>query len=228
MISKIGSFLDAVKGAGNYLRGKMRLARKIFSICFALLLGCAGFQVRESPSVIGAKDYQRLLNEWTEEAKVYQGLETGLLTAATFKSWEFRQAYVEKYARIYLLEPDNKEEMLEKERVISNELNEFFLSVYTPDHDLDDFSEDDSVWKIYLLDDRGNKLEPAEIEKVMEKSSFLEELYPYITPWSSFYKLSFSQNLPETQEPFITPETRYIKLVITSPSTRVVMTWELR
>lgn len=206
----------------------MRLARKIFSICFTFLIGCAGFQGGEAPSGIGAKDYKRLLNKWTEEAKVYQGLETGLLTVATFKSWEFRQAYVEKYAQIYLLEPDNKEEMLGKERVISDELNEFFLSVYTPDHDLDDFSKDDSVWKIYLLDDRGNMLEPTEIEEAKEKLSFLKELYPYITPWSSFYELRFSQNFSETQEPFITPETRYIKLVITSPSTRAVMTWKLK
>lgn len=206
----------------------MRLARKLFSICFALLLGCAGVKGREVPGEIGAEDYQKLLNEWTKEAKVYQDFETKLITGVTFKSWEFRRAYVEKYAQIYLLEAEKKREMLDEERMISSEENEFFLSIYTPGRELDDFSKDDSDWKIYLLDDRDNILEPAEIEKVKGNLSLLKELYPYITPWSSLYKLSFSQNLPGTQEPFITAETGYIKLIITSPWTRAVMTWELR
>ncbi len=206
----------------------MKLARKIFCICFVFLLGCAGVKGREVPEEIGAKDYQKFLSEWTKEAKVYQNFETKLITGVTFKSWEFRQAYVEKYAQIYLLEAEKKREMLEEERMISSEVNEFFLSIYAPGRELDDFNKDDSDWKIYLLDDLGNILEPTEIEKVKEKLSLLQELYPYITPWSSQYKLSFPQNLPGTQEPFITAETGYIKLVITSPGTRAEMTWELR
>jgi hypothetical protein len=206
----------------------MKLVKRVFCICFALLLGCAGVRGREVPDEIGAEDYQKLLNEWTKEAKVYQDFETKLISGATFKSWEFRRAYVEKYARIYLLEAEQKREKLEEERMISNEENEFFLSIYTPGRELDDFNKDDSDWKIYLLDDRGNILEPTEIEKAKENLSLLQELYPYITPWSSQYKLIFSQSIPGTQEPFITAETGYIKLIITSPGTRAVMTWELR
>ena len=200
----------------------------IFSISLALLLGCGGLKVGEAPSGVEADGYQRVLNEWTEEAKVYQDFETRLLAAATFKSWEFRQAYVEKYARIYLLETGSKRDMLDEERAVSSKLNEFFLSIYTPDKELDDFSKGNAAGKICLLDEQGNKLEPVEIKKVKEKTALLREFYPYITPWSSFYQLSFPVDFPGTQEPFITPETGYIRLVINGPSSRAVMTWELR
>ncbi|UCD83910.1 MAG: hypothetical protein JSU92_11575 [Deltaproteobacteria bacterium] len=206
----------------------MKLARKISSICLVLFLGCAGLNGGGAPSGVEADDYQSALSEWTEEAKVYQEFETRLLAAATFKSWEFRQAYVEKYARIYLLETGSKRDMLEEERAVSSKQNEFFLSIYSPDKDLGDFSMENAAWKICLLDEQGNKLEPIKIKKVKQKESLLQEFYPYITLWSSFYQLSFPVDFPETQEPFITPETRYIRLVINGPSSRAVMTWELR
>ena len=50
-----------------------------------------------------ANDYERVFNRWTRHQQVLEEADVALEVWATFKSWDFREAYVEHYAAIYSL-----------------------------------------------------------------------------------------------------------------------------
>jgi len=59
----------------------------------------------ETPRAYVAKDYRDVYDRWTRHDFVMHDVEKALEVWATFKSWDFREAYVEHYASVYSL-PD--------------------------------------------------------------------------------------------------------------------------
>ena len=59
----------------------------------------------ETPRAYVAKDYRDVYDRWTRHDFVMHDVEKALEVWATFKSWDFREAYVERYAAVYSL-PD--------------------------------------------------------------------------------------------------------------------------
>ena len=47
------------------------------------------------------EDYGTVFEAWTRHVKLVQDIGTVMEVWATFKSWDFRQAYMAKYAKIY-------------------------------------------------------------------------------------------------------------------------------
>ena len=48
-----------------------------------------------------AKDYGEVYERWTRHQQALHNTDVALEAWATFKSWDFRQAYIERYASIY-------------------------------------------------------------------------------------------------------------------------------
>ena len=84
----------------------------------ALLAGCATSRpplvdFSETAKSYRSDDYLPVFEAWTRHAKLVQDIGTAMEVWATFKSWDFRQAYVAKYAKVYDL-ADNEREPLAK------------------------------------------------------------------------------------------------------------------
>ncbi|MBI4209566.1 MAG: hypothetical protein HY538_07665 [Deltaproteobacteria bacterium] len=156
-----------------------------------LLLGISS--CASTPNGGGASEapYKKEVHRWTQEDRVYELFQTRILARATFKSAEYRQAFVDYYTDLYLLEPEQREALWDRHRQASERTEEFFLEVFTPDLHLNDLEAADPFWKIYLEDSSGERYKPIRIEIVDEPFQHIQAFYPYVSQWSRFYDVYF-------------------------------------
>jgi hypothetical protein len=171
--------------------------------------------------------YQTVLDKWTREGKVYEDLETKLLINATFKSEEFRKSYVDEYSSVYMLDSEKVKKLMRDELEAPKKYHEFFISVHTPILEWSDLEKKEPVWALYLLNDAGVRVSPVELKRIRERGPVVTRFYPYHTDWSLGHIVKFPLSLPDGRE-LITPETKYIKLVMTGPPGKGELVWELK
>ena len=183
-------------------------------LLIVILAGCQGCQIVSSVKQIEASSdpyqgstYKAVLMKWTSEARIYRGLDLELMTSATFKSPEFREAYANEYDRTYKL------------------YNDFIMSAYVPDKKWNDFNKKDSIWKIYLNAGNEKKIKPLEIRKIKKIDAVLTHFFPYINTWESIYLVRFPVKLPGTDKNIIDDTCSNIKIVITSVLGTTEMAW---
>jgi hypothetical protein len=197
------------------------MAKRFFGlllICSIALAGCA--QVQEYTDIAKKKgisdEYMKSLESWTKTNTVYSEFETNLKIVCTYKSPQFKDAYVREYSRIYMLpqEAERQKEQLMKE--MSAEETEFSFYAYTSDFEANDFSRAESSWKVFLLDNKGNQVHPLEIRRVNKITPLVEQFYPYINQYhGKFYTVRFPRQPEEIKK----------KLVFTSVLGTVTLDW---
>src|SRR3989344_2048990 len=146
----------------------------LFTIYYSLLTvftGCAAKEKAIKPSL----GYFDILPQMTKSKKVIDNLDSKLFVYATYKNWALRAAYVDEYARRYQMDVGQKEMLKEREKGLEERFNEFFIAVYTPDARWNDFNTRESIWKVYLEDEKGSRVSPIEIKKVDVDSPFIRE-----------------------------------------------------
>jgi len=199
----------------------------LFTVHCSLLTvftGCAAKEEAIKPSL----GYFDILPQVTKSKKVIDNLDSKLFVYATYKNWALRAAYVDEYARRYQMDESQKETLKEREKGLEERFNEFFIAVYTPDERWNDFNTRESIWRVYLEDDKGSRVSPIEIKKVDVKSPFIREFYPYLDLWSSGYIIRFPKYMIGGEEPFPGKDTNYFKLIITGVVASATLEWRLK
>jgi len=125
-----------------------------------------------------SKEYLTVLNKWTRDQIIYSQFETKVRIAVTYKSREFRDAYAREYSRIYLLTQPEEKKRMDALAGLEADAMEFFFYAYIPEKTQNDFAKQDSIWTIFLMDDRGEKLYPIEIRQMEKVTPVVEEFYP--------------------------------------------------
>jgi len=138
-------------------------------------------------------DYRIILERWTRKGSIHKGLKTELLVTVTYKTEEFRRGYTEEYARVYMLTTLQHKAVIDDQARAAKDYDDFLVSIYTPEKQWDDFSEKDSLWKVYLIRDGRFRTEPLEIRRVRKNRALSESFYPFISPWSSIYIFRFKK-----------------------------------
>jgi len=151
---------------------------------------------------------------------IHKGLKTELLVTVTYKGEEFRRAYAKEYARVYMLKPHQKKIMMDDQIEAAKDYDDFLVSIYTPEKKWDDFSEKDSLWKVYLIRDGRFRIEPYEIRKIKKNRTLSESFYPFISPWSSIYIFRFKKK--DKPQP-----SKSVELVLTSSPGSTKLKWDL-
>lgn len=182
-----------------------------------ILAGCGGVRGTEGGG------YLKVLDRWSRGEKVYEGLESRLYMNATYKTVEFRKAYIERYAKSYELSPERVKVMMERETEQALAYNEFFFTAFTPEDALNDFAEKDSVWQIYLEDAKGNRAKPLSIVAVSNSEPVLREFFPYFDFWSKAYAIQFPKYADNGDE--MSPEAGPVKLIVTGVMGKGEMKW---
>ena len=79
-----------------------------------------------------ATDYTPVLKRWTREQSLiaFSDLEDKLTVTATYESWDFRWAYVVRYAADYRLTIDQRRELLERTLHETEDTHEFYVALY--------------------------------------------------------------------------------------------------
>lgn len=188
----------------------------------SIVSGCAGEKTVVRPP------YDDILKAWTRGAKVYDGLDTTIYATATFKSSEFREAYISRYTDAIRADESLKKTLFDKEAGEHEKYNEFFMSVYTPVSEWNDLDKPNSVWKLYLEDGRGARLTPIYVRKVDRDDALVKEFYPYLDAWSTAYVVRFPKYTETGTEPIPGKETEALKLIIAGVPGEGELEWRLK
>jgi hypothetical protein len=145
-----------------------------------------------------SKPYLQVLQRWTSSRMAYSQFETKAHIEATLRSQDFNRSYLEEYSRIYQLNADERKKM--EEIQTASELTEFIFYAYIPNKTENDFDRHGSIWSIFLINGRGEKIAPAEVRRIDPVTPVVTEFFPYINPhYGNAYWLRFSQPLKDGQ-----------------------------
>lgn len=202
----------------------------------ALVAGCAtsrppGVDFSEANKSYRNGDYPAALETWTrhEQLLLYDEYDIGTAMEiwATFKSWDFRQAYVAKYAKLYDLADAEREQLAKSQLETARAIYEIHVVAQSTTDRWNDLERRTSPWRITLLDGTGAELAPTSIKVEKLPEIYEYEFFPMRTLFSRSYTLRFVR--PEgAGESFIGPQSGRMILRVASPIGKVEVAWEAK
>jgi hypothetical protein len=210
--------------------------RKLFALNVSLLAAtcvlssCAAPQVNlaEEPREYVATDYEVVLRRWTRSDQLIalSELDDLLTVTATFESWDFRWAYVVRYAHDYRLSVEQRRVLLESTLNETRSHHQFFVALYGTNRRWIDLTKSTSAWIVRLIDDRGNETAPEEIIAITKPGPTERTYFPYASVWRNVYRIKFP--VATTTGPTIAREAKMLGLRFAGPQGTEELHWELR
>jgi len=159
----------------------------------AVACGQRTVSLAAGPREYVATDYENVLDRWTRTEQLFLASELdGLLTAtATYESWDFRWAYVVRYAEDYRVTIDQRRALLARSLSDVDRFHQFYVALYAQRPKWSDLTAENAAWIIRLIDDRGNETAPSEIEPVRRPGAIERTYFPYTSPWRQAYRVRF-------------------------------------
>lgn len=140
--------------------------------------------------------FEQVTRKWTRGDKVVRDFDSVIEVRATYKSPEWRAAYVDMLAARMHLSAEERAKLLDEQKQQAAAFHEFELLVSTyvsRDNDLQ--KGDRSIWRVALADDQGNESTPAEIQRDRTPREAIRELYPVIPDFSQAYVARFPTSI---------------------------------
>jgi hypothetical protein len=202
-----------------------RGALLVLTAAFAACQNDASMRVdfSDTPRNYFSTDYGEAYTRWTRHDFVLREVEKALEVWATYKSWDFREAYVEHYASIYSLSDADRTTLRNAQRDAFHKAYEFHVTAQSANYKWNDLDKPSSPWRVTLLDALGHELQtdgPIKIEKLPE--GYEREFFPAKTPFSKTYSVRF---VPASGSDFAGIKSGALTLRFASPLGRVEVTW---
>ncbi len=157
--------------------------------------GCRTHKVSlaKGPREYTDSDYPRVLERWTrtEDLIAVSELDNLLTVTATFESWDFRWAYVVRYASDYRLTVEQRRALLEKSLAETQDSHRFYVALYGTKVRWADLTRPSSAWVVRLIDEEGNETAPTSIELVSRPGPLEIRYFPYTTVWRNVFRIKF-------------------------------------
>lgn len=208
----------------------MRLPRPRWLLALVLMLlgGCTvQKQVRvdfsETPRDYLPRDYDSVYRRWTRHDYAQHGVDKSLEVWATYKSWEFREAYIALYASVYSLSDADRNKLRQSQREAYQQAYEFHVTAQSAQYEWNDLEKPSSPWRVTLLDALGHEL-PAErvrVEKLPD--AYERQFFPSKTPFTKTYSIRFPA---PTDGSFSGTQSGELTLRFESPIGRIDMHWQ--
>ncbi len=179
----------------------------------------------ETPRDYLPSDYPSVYERWTRhDYAELDHVDKALEVWATFKSWDFREAYVEKYASIYSLPDAERTKIRQGERDAYHAVYEFHLIAQSANWDWNDLEKATTPWRLTLVDALGHEL-PSERVRVQKlPDAYEREFFPARGPFTKTYSVRF--NIPAPGGDFVGVKSGSLTLRIASPIGRIDLTWK--
>lgn len=197
---------------------------------------CGEVQVNFSESethTFEPSDYERVLERWTRDEEVYvlDGLDNALTVTATFRSWEYRQAFIDRYAYDFRLTDAERQALERTQRAELEKAHEFLVAATATRGAWADLSAADTPWKIRLVNDQGDIVEPLPdghdppgIEPVKDVTPEQQAYYPYINVFRQVFLIRFPRKLPDGTD-LLRPGVRAFTLEFAGALGRAELRW---
>ena len=173
---------------------KVRLGA-LMVVAAAASAGCAAPHVSlvQGPRSYTAEDYDTVLGRWTRDGQWFQlqGLDNRIAVTATYESWDFRWAYVVRYAQDFRLNTTEREDLLRHSLESAQQEHEFYVALYTQSRRWGDLTRPTSAWRVLLVNDRRESVAPVAIEPITRPGSVERTYFPYTTVWRQAFRIRF-------------------------------------
>ncbi|MFH0810363.1 MAG: hypothetical protein V2A77_07840 [Pseudomonadota bacterium] len=156
-----------------------------------LALGGCGLAKGADRLVLGQADgpYQCAWQEWTRRGNLSRDLSLVLDAQATYRSARFQEAYLRRHAEVYRIQPEELSRQLAEAREMAGREMRVVLVASTGDRRWNDFAKPDSVWRVFLQNDRGEHLAPMS-KRHLEDRTEVAGFFP-LGQWSEAYEFVF-------------------------------------
>lgn len=193
--------------------------------------GCKQHMIsmQPGPRTFTPESYPNVWEAWTREKESFSWKELAheIHVAATFESWEFRWAYVVRYAHDYSLEPGARDEMLQASLASSRQEHRFFVTLSGLDFKESNLAGKTSAWRVLLIDPEGNQTVPVLMERVRRPTAVDRVYFPQVNPYRQTFRLTFPvvdaegrQTIPDGAE--------FVVLRFTGARGRADLRWDLQ
>lgn len=199
------------------------------AVCSTLGCGAAAVRLEEGPREYVATDYDGVLARWTrtESLILIDELERALTVTSTFETWDFRWAYVIRYAKDYRLTVPQRQRLLGKKLAETRKSHQFFVALYGAKQKHNDLTKPDSAWIVRLIDAVGNETAPTQIEKIKKPNTLERRYYPYNTVWRKAFRIDFPVQGKEGR-PTISPDAAWVGLRFAGALGNTDLIWILK
>jgi hypothetical protein len=200
----------------------------LVALALPLACGTARVSLGEGPREYVATDYERVLDRWTrtEQLFVASDLDDLLTSTATYESWDFRWAYVVRYAEDYRLTVDQRRALLERSLAEAGRYHQFYIALYAQRWQWSDLNAENPAWIIRLIDDRGNETAPSDIEAIRRPGAIERTYFPYSTPWRRAYRVRFPVARSDGRHT-ISPDARWFGIRFAGAQGNEQLVWQV-
>lgn len=178
-----------------YIAAVQRLLPGIAMVLVLAATGCSEPQVSLDAGTreYVASDYPEVLKRWTRTGSLVAiaQLDDLLTVSATYESWDFRWAYVVRYAQDYRLTVEQRRKLLDATLAETRGEHSFYVALYGSNRRWTDLTRPNSSWIVRLIDDQGNETAPSSIEAIAKPGALERTYFPYTTPWRQAFRIRF-------------------------------------
>jgi hypothetical protein len=214
----------------SVVRSRSRLLAGCIAAAAALLVACTTPRVSlsEGPREYVPFDYEQILKRWTrtDSLVALAELDDLLTVTATFESWDFRWAYVVRYAEDYRLTVEQRRVLLENTLTDTRVNHQFYIALYGPNRRWNDLSRKNSAWVVRLIDDKGNETAPENIASIVKPGAIERTYFPYTSVWRQAFRIKFPVRHADGK-PTIAPDARWFGLRFAGAQGHQDILWEL-
>jgi hypothetical protein len=220
----------ASRSAARVARVGNDFGRSFVLVLLSLTLACGApaVSLAEGPREYLPTDYEHVLARWTrtENLVALAELDDLLTVTATFESWDFRWAYVVRYARDYRLSVEQRRVLLDSTLAETRAHHQFFVALYGSNRRWTDLTKPNSAWIVRLIDDKGNETAPVEIISIPKPGPIERTYFRYASVWRQVFRIRFPTSTPNG--PTIAPDAKYFGLRFAGAQGSEELHWDLR
>lgn len=196
--------------------------------------GCASNKPRlvdfsESQHGYTEKDYDEAFIRWTRHDRAFTDADAAIDIAlevwATYKSWDFREAYIERYASVYGLSDAERSALRTAEMEKLHQAYEFHVTAQSTAFKWNDLEKATSAWRVALIDALGHELAPEKIKLEKLPDAYERSFFPAKTPFTKTYSIRFLAPAGNDAAEFAGPKSGSITLRFSSPLGRLEPNW---
>jgi hypothetical protein len=179
----------------------------------------------ESARNFRAEDYPNVFKLWSRHSKVISDQGTVIEAWALYKSWEWRQAYIERYAKVYNLTDSERQTLYRSQLEALRAAYEFHVTVQTTNYKWNDLDKETSPWRVSLVDARGAEVAPKRIEPLRLPELYEMDFFPNKTEFTRTYVIRFARADADAVG-FTGPGSGLMTLRFASPVARAEAAWQ--
>jgi len=167
------------------------------------------------------RDYASVVRDWTRKAQLHANYQEVCELVATLKSAEWRAAFAQHDADLRGLVGEGREQRIAQSRAELAGPYELEIMLTTWDrreNDLDRGKK--SVWRVVLIDEAGQEIEPLEIVRDRRPAFVVRAEFPALGEFATPYIARF----PRTR-PIFGPSAKHVRLRMSSTRGGLEVDW---